>query len=287
LPNHEESAFFQQRLRAFRPDAVLVNFCWLAPLLDNLPGHITKIIETNDVVSQRIPPTPGLALDPATPEGEAALLSRAHHILAISEDDAASFRARLPNQSIVLMPKAATPRPLGPATDPTRILFVGGINSFNREGLQWFLTEVWPLIYHAQPDARLHICGGICTTLFTVPNGVVLCGRVPDLTVEYAAAAAVIVPLLQGSGIKIKLVEAASYGKAIVTTPIGLQGLSFLRESVLEATQAAPFADALLRLLADPALQNRLGTATLAAVTRHLSPDNAYGPVCAMLAATD
>jgi glycosyltransferase involved in cell wall biosynthesis len=278
LPNNEESAFFQQRLRAFHPDTVLVNFCWLAPLLENLPGHITKVIETNDVVSQRIPPTPGLPIDPATPAGEAALLSCAQHILAISEDDAASFRARLPNQSIILMPKAAIPRPLGPPTDPVRILFVGGANAFNHEGLQWFLNEVWPGVCQSRPDARLHICGGICVMLSSVPEGVILRGRVADLTHEYAAAAVVIVPLLQGSGVKIKLVEAASYGKAIVTTPVGLQGLGFLSASVIEATQPNDFGAGVLRLLNEQELQEKLSQTILQQVEKHLSHEGAYGP---------
>jgi len=278
LPTPEETAFFKKRLRAFRPDAVLLNYCWLAPLLaglDNLPSAIL----TNDVVSQRLERTPGLAPDPATPEGEASLLTCARHILAISEDDAANFRTRLPAHSVINAPKAAEPHIISNPAVPNRVLFVGGLNDFNREGILWFLSEVWPLIRARNPQAVLHICGGIGSTLSNVPVGVVLRGRVPDLAIEYTEASAVIVPLLHGTGVKIKLVEAASYGKAIITTPVGLQGLGFLRTAVVEAAQATHFADGVLSVLSDLALQQKLSQTVLQQVAAHLSPDSAYGPV--------
>jgi glycosyltransferase involved in cell wall biosynthesis len=110
------------------------------------------------------------------------------------------------------------------------------------------------------------------------PPGVVIRGRVPDLTAEYAAAAVVIVPLLQGSGVKIKLVEAASFGKAIVTTPIGLQGLDFLRAGVRETTTAPAFAAAVLDLLASETTRLELSRVTLTAAKQHLSPESCYRP---------
>jgi glycosyltransferase involved in cell wall biosynthesis len=270
LPTTLERRFFQKRLARFRPDAVLVNYCWLAPLLEGLPAATTTAVLTCDVISQRIPPSPGLVPDPGTPEGEATLLRMAQHALAISEDDAAIFRTRLPHHSIVLAPKAAS------AVLPHRLLFVGGANEFNREGLAWFLQQVWPQIHRDHPAAELHICGAIGESVQTAPVGVIVKGRVPDLTAEYAAAAVVIVPLLRGSGVKIKLVEAASFGKAIVTTPVGLQGLSFLRDGVREVTAAEEFASAVVGLLRNPAERDRLARLTIAAAGQHLSPEGCY-----------
>jgi len=283
LPTPEESAFFQKRLRAFRPDAVLLNYCWLAPLLDGLDALPTAIL-TNDVVSQRLERTPGLAVDPATPEGEAGLLGRVRHILAISEDDAAYFRTRLPAHSVINTPKAAEPRTITSPVLPHRVLFVGGINDFNREGIHWFLTEVWPLVRAQNPQATLHVCGGVGSTIENVPANVVIRGRVPDLAREYAEATAVIVPLLHGTGVKIKLVEAASFGKPIITTPVGLQGLGFLRTAVVEAAQAVGFADGVLTVLSSNALQQKLSQAVLQQVAAHLSRESAYGPVRQALA---
>jgi glycosyltransferase involved in cell wall biosynthesis len=76
--------------------------------------------------------------------------------------------------------------------------------------------------------------------------------------------------------VKIKLVEAASFGKAIVTTPIGLQGLDFLRPGVRETTTAPDFAAAVTALLADGEERLRLSEHTLTAARHHLSPENCY-----------
>jgi glycosyltransferase involved in cell wall biosynthesis len=279
LPSTAETAFFKKHLRAFRPDAILVNYCWLSPLLTGLAELPTAIL-TNDVVSQRLACTPGLVPDPATPEGEANLLAHARHILAISEDDAAVFRHRLPQHSVIITPKAAEPQVCTNEPAPDRVLFVGGINHFNREGIQWFLAEVWPLVMAKNPRAQLHVCGGISGVVSNAPAGVVRRGRVPNLAVEYAEASAVIVPLLHGTGVKIKLVEAASYGKAIVTTPVGLQGLGFLRSAVVEAALPADFADGVVALLVDPLLRQKLSQNILSQVTKHLSREGSYGPVC-------
>ena len=278
-PSHLETRFFLKRLKQFRPDAILVNYCWLTPLLEGLPSHLKTAILTSDVVSQRLAPNPNRVPDPGTPAGETALLKGAKHILAISEDDAAVFRGWLPDHSVLLTPKAATITPLNPASvDPFRILFVGGMNNYNREGLAWFLNEVWPSVLGSQPQARLHICGAIGSTVSVTPEGVLIKGRVADLTAEYASAAIAIVPLLNGTGVKIKLVEAAGFGKPIVTTPVGLQGLGFLRGSVCEAATANQFSEAIMGLLASGPKREELSLAVCRAVQVHLSIEACYRP---------
>lgn len=285
-PSENETAFFLSRLRRFRPQAVLVNYCWLTPLLDEVKGVHTSVL-TNDVVSQRLSPTPGRRPDPGLPEGEAELLSKAQSILAISEDDAAVFRSFVPGHNILLTPKAASARAQSTEAVEGRCLFVGGINEFNREGLTWFLAEVWPLVLAAAPDAVLHVCGPICGLISAVPAGVILRGRIENLATEYGPAAVVVVPLLRGTGVKIKLVEACSYGKACVTTPVGLQGLSFFRDAVRVAPDAQSFAASVLELLRDPGLRRQLHERTLSAIKDHLSPEHCYQPLADELSGTD
>jgi glycosyltransferase involved in cell wall biosynthesis len=216
---------------------------------------------------------------PATAAGEARLLSRADVVLAISEDDAAVFRGLLPDKAVIVAPKSAPIRDLVQKPVSGRCLFVGGVNPPNREGLAWFLEHIWPEVRANQPNAILHICGGIGQTVSQPGPGVVIRGRVEKLDTEYAEAEVVIVPLLQGTGIKIKLVEACSFGKACVTTPVGLQGLPFLRDSVIETNNAKEFSQGVLRLLGDATHRDNLGQRTLAAVTAHLSPDRCYRSV--------
>lgn len=257
----------------------MANYCWLTPLLKFAPGIPTFVLAP-DISSQRLAPSAnGQTPDPGTPEGETALLDLAGNILAISEEDAAVFREFLPGKPIQKLPKAAIPqRHREPVVD-NLCLFVGGLNQPNQEGIAWFLAEAWPLIRTANPAAVLHVCGAIGTVLTGKDEGVVIRGRIDDLSAEYAKASVVIVPLLSGSGVKIKLIEACSHGKACVTTPIGLQGLSFFRDAVEVADDAPAFAAAVGKALGDFSLRQKLGEAALAAVQSHLSARECYEPL--------
>ncbi len=291
LPSRLETRYVQRRLREFAPDAVLANYCWMTPVLP-AREETKRLVLTHDVASQRLNlkaklvPSLG-AFDPASPEGEAKLINQADTVLAISEDDASVFRSMLPGKKILVTPKAADARPLGTGSVPGRCLFVGGINPPNKEGLAWFLAEIWPAIRAANTGATLHVVGGISDTLpAPLPPGVVARGRVETLELSYAEAAVVVIPLLQGTGIKIKLVEACGYGKACVTTAVGLQGLPFFQTAVREANEASTFAEQVIALLADEDTRGALGRLAADAVKTHLSPDRCYGPVLAELKAS-
>lgn len=290
LPSTRERQLFLRCFAKVRPDSVLANYCWLAPLLDDVSGA-RKFVLTHDVASHRLPLTGAASasvpaeLNPALPQGETALLARADAVLAISEPDAAVFRSMLPTKTILVTPKSA---PLAPreSIEPIRgrCLFVGGRNRPNEEGLHWFLTEVWPRIARQRSDAHLHICGAVGAVVRDAPAGVVIRGRVDRLATEYAEAEVVVVPLLRGTGIKIKLVEAAAHGKACVTTPVGLQGLPFFEDAVRCAADAATFSTAVIELLDHAALRESLGEKLRAAAERNLSPESCYSPVARWLA---
>jgi glycosyltransferase involved in cell wall biosynthesis len=287
LPYGPELKFFRQRMLAFKPDAVLANYCWLTPALA-YAGRARTAVLTHDIASQRLAPTrtatPRHAMDPAHPAGEQALLAQAHALLAITREDAAVFRAWLPHLPTVLTPKAAaTPPDCTRAPVAGRCIFVGGLNDHNREGLQWLLREVWPLVRARHPQATLHVVGQIAGAVTEAPPGVVLRGPVDSLTPEYAAAAVALIPLLRGTGMKIKLVEAASHALACVTTPVGLQGLGSLRAHLIVARPAAGFAAGINRLLAHPVAALTLGRALRARVVKQLSAERSYGPALAAM----
>jgi len=82
----------------------------------------------------------------------------------------------------------------------------------------------------------------------------------------YWGAEEVVVPLLQGGGTRVKILEAAASGKAIVTTTVGVEGLRFAAAADLVVADAPiEFADAILRLTADPDRRARLGARARAA----------------------
>ena len=96
-------------------------------------------------------------------------------------------------------------------------------------------------------------------------------GQVADLAPLLRDAAVVVAPLLEGGGTRLKIVEAWSQGKAVVTTTKGIEGLP-RSESAVAVVDAAPaFADRLHELLTDAARRRTMGAAALALFRQRLS----------------
>ena len=198
------------------------------------------------------------------PEYEAELLRAFDVIIAIQPEEAQDFAAICPEKEVVTIPFPIIPTPRKSDREVKgRCLFVGSAAMHNIDGLQWVLSEVWPSIAAHSPDFTLHVCGTVCEGVHVRVAGVVYRGIVPDLEQEYSEAALVIVPLRAGSGLKIKILEALSYGCPCVTTKIGAQGL--LQEGELPFVVADPpdkFADLTIELLSSEQARGRLRAAT-------------------------
>jgi glycosyltransferase involved in cell wall biosynthesis len=140
------------------------------------------------------------------------------------------------------------------------------------------VAQVWPLI-------RRELSDGVTLTLvgFDPPDtiralgkeeGVRVVANAPELRPHYDHASLVIVPLLAGSGTRIKVLEAASFGRAIVTTALGCEGLDFVdgRHAAI-ADRPESFAAAVVRLAKDPAARAALAATALAHVTSRFSAE--------------
>lgn len=107
--------------------------------------------------------------------------------------------------------------------------FIGALDwAPNQEGLLWFLNFCWPLILAKKPDAELCIAGRNAPEIFVAKlkeKNVVYFGEVPDAQKFMKENGTMIVPLLSGSGMRVKVIEAMNCGKAIVSTSIGCEGI--------------------------------------------------------------
>jgi glycosyltransferase involved in cell wall biosynthesis len=154
-------------------------------------------------------------------------------------------------------------RPAGKEPDPARLLFLGSFaHRPNVLAVEFFMREVWPRLRDTSPV--LHIIAGARHESFPVdadltqPN-IELEGFVADVRPAYERAAVVIAPLVASAGTNIKILEAMAMGKAIVSTPAGINGLDLVPgEDVSVTGSAAGMADEILRLFADPARRRRL-----------------------------
>ena len=97
----------------------------------------------------------------------------------------------------------------------------------NREGLNWFLHKVWPLIHAAYPQLVFRMAGRNMPPEFYQyqSSGLQVVGEVPDALEFMKQNDVLIVPLMSGSGIRIKIIEAMSIAKLVITTSIGAEGL--------------------------------------------------------------
>jgi succinoglycan biosynthesis protein ExoO len=216
---------------------------------------------------------------------EAAVLADVDSILAIQWDDARALRSLAPQARVVVVPATVTVPERSGAAAPAfgRCLFVGSGSFHNYDGITWFIETCWPRIRAAVPAATLDIYGSVCVRLGGPPAGVTLHGIVDDLAAAYASAAVTIVPLRIGSGLKVKLIEAFAHAQAVVTTPVGAQGLTAFSPRPFVLAQAGPaFADSVIALLGAPDRQRALRADALACAAA-FTPAAAFAEFDALL----
>jgi glycosyltransferase involved in cell wall biosynthesis len=144
------------------------------------------------------------------------------------------------------------------------LLFVGQMDRApNIDAILLFYDSILPAIRRLHAGACLHIVGKDPDPVVTALDDGSRCivhGRVADLTPRYERAAVVVAPIRQGSGTRLKVLEALGRGKALVATSMAAEGLDLRPGVDLEiADEPETFARACARLLGDPAARRRLG----------------------------
>ncbi|MFI5297597.1 MAG: glycosyltransferase [Polyangiales bacterium] len=161
--------------------------------------------------------------------------------------------------------------------EPATLLFVGFFpHPPNTDAVLYFAREVLPLIRARDPEVRLTIVGAdppeSVRRLADDPRVRVL-GFVDDISEYYASATAMVAPIRQGAGVRIKILEAFASGVPVVSTPMGAEGLSVSNGAeLLLAERPEQLAQATLALLADVDLQARLAAAARAFVQSYAWP---------------
>jgi glycosyltransferase involved in cell wall biosynthesis len=170
--------------------------------------------------------------------------------VAVSEVDAAVMRSG--GARVVVCPNGTDPVdrlpfPTHAPKDPLRLLFVGSVDyEPNYSGLRWFIEEVLPHISGRMPTV-LDVVGSY-RRAFPMADGVVLHGEVPSVVPFYARAHVAIVPVLFGSGTRLKVIEAMALGRPVVATTVGAEGLPvYAGVHYFAADDAPSFAQAVLK----------------------------------------
>jgi glycosyltransferase involved in cell wall biosynthesis len=202
---------------------------------------------------------------------EAEVLRRFTRVVAVSERDAAQFEKHYGLQTARTIPTGvdldffAWLPPQAPAASGPVVVFTGSMDwEANRDGIRFFIDEVWPLVRARQPLAQLRVVGRNppAALVQRADPGVAFTGFVDDVRDHVRDAQAFVIPLRVGGGTRIKAFEAMAMGLPVVSTAIGIEGLAVNPgEHYLLADTAEALAAEVLRLIDDGALRERVSRA--------------------------
>lgn len=206
---------------------------------------------------------------------EAGILKKLKYCIAMSETDKGYLQALNPDCNLIVIPNGTDTSFYSPAAEKEaeqpNILWIGGMRDpYNRQAVLFFLDEVFPRIAERIPNVKWTVVGrDPPDRLVRLGNQhVELPGLVRDVRPYYHRAHVFVVPLLSGSGTKLKVIEGLSMGMPIVTTTVGAEGLAVEHgKDIFINDDAVQFAESVIRLLENPVLRRNVGSSarTLAA----------------------
>lgn len=199
---------------------------------------------------------------------ETEMLSEIDGVIAISNTDRDKYIHLGCTKPITTIPLGIDMKnyPSGePVADQPVVFHIGAMDwAPNREGINWFLEEVWPAVLREKPRALLKLAGKeldfVKHKLKGKLTNVEILGEVDDAKKFIAQNDIMVVPLLSGGGIRIKIIEGMAMGKTVISTKVGAEGIDAKPgKNIFIATDAKEFAAHLIRCLGDPALCRTTG----------------------------
>lgn len=199
---------------------------------------------------------------------EARAFRSMQRVLLCSTEDRKLLGQRFSPEQIAVIPNTIRVPPLlpAPALDgPLRLLFVGTLNyAPNENAVKWLVEEIMPAIRArvGQDRAELIVIGRGPTgdiKKMAATGAFRLHGDVPEVEPFYEDCHAVMVPIRAGGGTRIKILEAFGYGRVVISTTLGAEGIAAADgQELMIADSAKEFADAAERLLNEAGLAQQL-----------------------------
>ncbi len=197
-------------------------------------------------------------------ERRAMALARSTFVASTRDRD--RFRYFPRHSERVVVPNAVrVPPPQALAGEPTMLFLGNYIYGPNVQAAEYLLEEIWPRVRGLVPDARLLIAGSEPERIgchASPPPGVEFTGFVADLGDLYRRTRVVCCPIREAGGTRLKILEAASYGKPIVSTTVGAEGIELRNDrEILLRDEPKSFAAACATVMADTSLAEQMGAA--------------------------
>jgi glycosyltransferase involved in cell wall biosynthesis len=197
---------------------------------------------------------------------ERRLLPKFDLILATSDSDAELARRLAPGTNVSVYPNALPETPQPRRLEQQAIVFSGNLEyPPNISAVRFFRENIWPILEARWPELKWRIVGknpGAIRHLVAGHPRIEVTGFVEDAVTVLAECQAAVIPLLAGSGTRVKILEAWAAGTPVVSTTLGAEGLDCSHEAqLLIADEPQLFADGVTRLLASPQDRMRIGSA--------------------------
>ncbi|WP_414844049.1 glycosyltransferase family 4 protein [Chryseobacterium sp. IT-36CA2] len=240
---------FQNIFNKTKYDVIIINYEFWTGLVDNGSMKNTlKIIDTHDWITlNEFYKNESLDIGKRFNE-ELSNLSKFDKVITISEDEHLVFK-RFLGEKVINIPPSFTPHFEKNTPDKKYdLIFVGSENIFNVQSMQWFFDNVHPLL---PSNINIIVIGKISKHI-EERKGVKLVEFTESLEEYYHQSKIAICPMLEGTGIKIKVIEALSYGLPIVGTERAIDGFpSKTSNGCLVSDNPEIFKDQIISLLQD------------------------------------
>lgn len=196
-------------------------------------------------------------------------------IAAITRKDAAFFRS-LTTTAVVDIPFGINQDDFQMIESEVKwpgLFHIGSMNWMpNEEGIRWFLDQVWPLVQQKHPGVEITLAGRFMPEWLKTgyKENVVVVGEVENAREFVQAHSIAIVPLLSGSGIRIKIIEAMAQGRTVITTQVGAEGINYNdHHNILIANTRTAFAEAISKCIANKEMTDSIGKAARQLIEEH------------------
>jgi len=193
--------------------------------------------------------------------------AKADAIVAITDEDKKNIQTLVPHKTLYTcltgVNLGAYRNVESPSEANTLFHFASMDWMPNEEAVSWLLERVWPEVLKQLPESRLVLAGKNMPEKFRrlASQNLSVIEHVNSSAGFYATYDIMLVPLWSGSGLRIKLVEGLAYGKAIVTTSIGAEGIPYTNhKDLIVADSPEEFTAAIVSLLSDEQKKKRLQT---------------------------
>lgn len=196
---------------------------------------------------------------------EVAAFNRHDAIFTTSERDGSIIKKDVTDTPQYVIPNGVDTEffsSSGADPEPFSMVFTGAMSYVpNYDGMIWFLDNIFPIIKKSIPQAKVYIVGSNPPAALKKrqSDSVIVTGFVDDVRPYVDQSSVFVVPLNMGSGTRLKVVEALSMEKPVVSTSIGCEGIDVEDgEHLVVRDEPAAFAEAVVQLFNDSQLQNKL-----------------------------